>query len=109
MFCTNCGRECREGKFCPECGTQLEDCQSQGSVMPPAEEQFPEPGTEAFEARKAMLNRRRIPHCPECLCTHVQGLPYLKTAQYYTRFLCLWCGYEWHPRRTKKFKEPIWL
>ena len=103
MFCTNCGRDCADYRFCPDCGTQITGAQAA------AEETFPEPGTEAFEARRAMLNRRQIPHCPECLCTHIQGLPYLKTAQYYTRFLCLWCGYEWHPRKKTKFKEPFWL
>lgn len=113
MFCTNCGRECRDANFCPECGTRLVGYQNRAAMTLPVEEPFPEPGTEAFEARRALLTQRRIPHCPECLTLSVNTLAYSRhrgeTWQYDTRFVCLWCGYEWHPRRKTKFKEPIWL
>lgn len=99
MFCTNCGRECRDANFCPECGTRLVGYQNRAAMTLPVEEPFPEPGTEAFEARKAMLTRRRIPHCPECLCTHVQ---LLYNRAYNTRSICKWCGYEWDPNGDKK-------
>ena len=99
MFCTNCGKDCTGYRFCPDCGTQIVDTQT-------PEETFPEPGTEAFEARRAMLNRRRIPHCPECLNTHIATLPFRDHGPYKTKHVCRWCGYEWHPRGKTKIKEP---
>lgn len=104
MFCPNCGKECMGMNFCPQCGQKLAD--GGESVF----NTFPEPGTAAFEAKRAELKRRQIPHCPECLSTHVTALIWASgqggSFPYDTRFVCLWCTYEWHPKR-KKFTEPF--
>ena len=98
MYCHNCGRDCKDYRFCPDCGTQLT-----GETQ---EEVFPEAGTAEFEAKRAELVRRRIPHCPECLSTHLGLLPWGQNQnEYNKRFVCMWCGYEWDPRHNKRFKN----
>ena len=99
MYCYNCGQDCKDAKFCSNCGVKL------GNGVP-AEEVFPEAGTAEFEAKRAELERRRIPHCPECLSTHLGLLPWGSNQNaYYKRFVCMWCGYEWDPRHNKRFKN----
>ena len=94
MFCKYCGKEFTDGNFCMQCGARLEE-QMQ-------EEVFPEAGTAEFEARRAELVRRRIPHCPECLSTHVRILGTEERRMLYaTRYVCMWCHYEWWPNRRK--------
>ena len=42
MFCPNCGKDCGEFKFCPECGTQLEAIRN-GVTVGKKELKFPPP------------------------------------------------------------------
>ena len=95
MYCYNCGQDCKDAKFCSNCGVKL------GNGVP-AEEVFPEAGTAEFEAKRAELERRRIPHCPECLSTYVRILGTEERRMLYaTRYVCMWCHYEWWPNRRK--------
>ncbi len=102
MFCPNCGKSVEDANYCKYCGAKLET------------DSVPECGEEeSFEQQKAMLMKNRIPYCPECLSTHVTVLvdssnAYGSTHAYDTRFVCLWCGHEWHPRRMREFVEPNW-
>ncbi len=100
MFCPNCGKECVDMNYCPQCGQKLTD----GAVS--VLNTKPEPGTEAFEAKRAELTRQQIPHCPRCLSTHLTALHKSNiTFMYDTRFVCFWCGYEWDPRGYEKYPK----
>lgn len=100
MFCPNCGRECLELNYCPQCGQKLTD----GAVS--VLNTKPEPGTEAFETKRAELTRRQIPHCPKCLSTHITAMHVTRYSLFYdTRFVCLWCQYEWGSEGKEKHKK----
>ncbi len=92
MFCPNCGKTVEEANYCKYCGAKLSE--SVESIL----DTRPEPGTEAFEAKRAELTRRQIPHCPKCLSTHLTALHSSQPSHlFFTRFVCFWCGYEWQP------------
>lgn len=99
MFCPNCGKEYESGKFCTRCGQRLDADGAQEAME-----------TETFEQQKDRLMKNRIPHCPKCLSTHITALHHGSSSGcYHTRFVCLWCGYEWvpckenYPNANKKF------
>ena len=98
MFCPNCGNDCKDHPFCSQCGTSMK------AFTDTQIEEFPEPGTEAFEAKRAELTRRRIPHCPRCLSTHIGVLHTGTERSYRTRLVCMWCGIEWRPYTKKEFE-----
>lgn len=57
MFCPNCGKDCGNAKFCPECGTNLQDIDPQIDIMSKAE---PPKDTPYVSQTPKMLTRRAI-------------------------------------------------
>ncbi len=91
MFCPNCGKTVEEANYCKYCGAKLEADSVQEGME-----------TESFEQQKTRLMKNRIPHCPRCLSTHLTALPTSSSSWFYrTRFICMWCGYEWDPKGQK--------
>ncbi len=95
MFCPNCGKSVEDANYCKYCGTKL--------VTDPAQECREE---ESFEQQKARLMKNRIPHCPKCLSSHITAIHLASSSQFYeTRFVCLWCQYEWGSEGKEKYKK----
>ena len=106
-FCPNCGRDCKDSKYCAQCGRALRE----ETVVRP------------YEERKKSISKFRKVYCPNCLSTryskHWMGGPVnrhrdsmianiIKIAhrlikrhfdtKYGMQCICLECGHSWFPK-----------
>ena len=106
MFCPNCGKDCGEFKFCPECGTQVRLAESNDTVQK-EHSVFPEPpitlkkvrwGTLEFlgDSMQVIIKLPKIPR-KNLLISYdeILDVSYVPATKWLNGFLCV---REWKER-----------